>query len=155
PKMTQNLVDISDFLQNYMPWLVGGIVALILALILLYRWPPSRLVMDRLALRAPIFGRLLRLAITTQFSHVLSVLLQSGVTLVEGMRALETLFQNRYAARVVTEARAGVLAGGGLAPYLDVPGLFMPMLSRMAAVGESAGTLEEMLAGVARFHEAQ
>src|SRR5262249_22984263 len=90
-----------------------------------------------------------------QFAHVLGVMLQSGVTLMEGLRTLETLFRNRHAAASIAAARASVLSGGALAPGLDVPGLFMPMLSRMSAVGESAGTLDDMLAEVARFHEGQ
>jgi type IV pilus assembly protein PilC len=55
----------------------------------------------------------------------------------------------------VGEAREAILRGSSLAAPLAVPGTFMPMLSRMVAVGESAGTLQEVLMEVARFHEMQ
>lgn len=155
PPLTQRLVDISDWIQRYLSGIAIGLLVLIVLTYLLYRWHPTRLIMDRWLLRVPIIGFLFRLAITVQFAHVLAVMLRSGVTLVEGLRTLETLFQNRHAAACVAAARASVLSGSGLAPALNVPGLFMPMLSRMAAVGESAGTLDEMLGEVARFHEDQ
>ena len=105
--------------------------------------------------RVPLVGQLLRLAGTAQFAHSLSVLLASGITLVEGLRTVADLLRNRYLAQRVGEARAAVLRGAGLAPALAVPGAFMPMLSPMVAVGESAGTLDDVLLEVARFHESQ
>ncbi len=155
PAMTQNLVDIADFVQAYGLYIAISLTATVAALIAAYIWPPGRLVIDRLILRMPITGKLLRLALTIQFSYGLAVLLRSGITLVEGLRTVEQLHNNRWAAGQVGEARASVLRGGGLAPTLTAPGVFLPMLSRMVAVGESAGTLDDVLMEVARFHEAQ
>ena len=88
-----------------------------------------------------------------QFAHGLAILLRSGITLVEGLRTVELLHRNRWAAVTVAAARNAVLRGGNLAVPLAAPGVFMPMLPCMVAVGESAGTLDEVLEEVARFHE--
>jgi type IV pilus assembly protein PilC len=82
-------------------------------------------------------------------------MLQSGITLVEGLQTVERMQGNRFLAGLVTDAREAILRGSSLATPLATPGAFMPMLSRMVAVGESAGTLQEVLMEVARFHESQ
>src|SRR5262249_15494390 len=126
-----------------------------IAVVALYLWPPGRLVIDRLLLRVPVVGPLLRLGVTAQAAHALSVLLTSGITLVEGLRTVADLLRNRHAAGRGEEARHTVMRGASLAGPLSAPGPFMPMLSPMVAVGESAGTLDEVLMEVARFHENQ
>lgn len=155
PPMTQRLLDISDFTQAYGIYFVIGFLALTAVFIGLYLWPTGRLWIDRIALRTPLFGFMLRLTATVQFAHGLSVLLNSGITLVEGLRTVEQLHGNRWAAARVAEARSSVLRGGNLTEPLAAPGVYMPMLSRMVAVAESAGTLDEVLMEVARFHESQ
>jgi type IV pilus assembly protein PilC len=103
----------------------------------------------------PVIGRLLRLAHTVQFARSLGVLIHSGITLVEGLRTVEGLHRNRYISSQVAAARNAVLRGVNLAAPLAVRDAFMPMLSCMVAVGETAGTLDDILEEVARFHETQ
>jgi type II secretory pathway component PulF len=155
PPMTQLLLDISDWIQEYMVAVSAGLLILTAVAIAIYLWPPGRLVIDRLLLRVPIIGYLMRLGVTAQFAHGLAVLLSSGITLVEGLRTLAEMLRNRHAAARVVEARENVLRGGSLAEPLAAAGVFMPMLSPMVAVGEQAGTLDEVLLEVARFHEHQ
>jgi type IV pilus assembly protein PilC len=155
PPITQALMDVSDFFQIYGPYMLIGIFALTILVTALYLWPPGRLRIDRYLLRAPILGNMLRLGATVQFAHGLSVMLQSGITLVEGLQTVEKMHGNRYLGGLVAEARAAILRGSSLAAPLAAPKAFMPMLGRMVAVGESAGTLQEVLMEVARFHESQ
>ena len=155
PPITQMLLDISEFFVVHGTQIVVVLLALTGASVALYLWPTSRLIIDRTALRLPIVGRLMRLGATAQFSHALSVLLESGITLVEGMRTAELLHRNRFVAAQVGLARTSVVRGSGLAEPLAAGGAFMPMLPRMVAVGETAGTLDEVLKEVARFHEMQ
>jgi len=123
--------------------------------ILVYCHPFGRLMVDRRLLRVPIIGKLLRLAGTATFARGLGILVQSGITLLEGLRTVEELLQNRYLAGRVTAARQAVMQGGTLAEPLSAEKAFSPLLARMVAVGESAGTIDEVLDEVARFHEAQ
>jgi type IV pilus assembly protein PilC len=155
PPITQALIDVSEVVQTRGPWVLAGLFILTMSLVLLYLWPPGRLAMDRWVLRLPIVGNLLRLAATVQFSHGLSVLLGSGITLVDGLRTVEEMHRNRWARKKVNEARMSVLRGSSLAGPLAGGHVFLPMLPRMVAVGESAGTLDDVLREVAKFHEQQ
>lgn len=155
PPLTQRLLDVTDFVNSYTRPIGIGLVALILGLVAVYLWPPGRLFLDRMLLRLPIIGHLFRLSATVQFSHGLAVMLRSGVTLIEALRTVGQLHRNRFVAQLVESARETVLGGGGLAAPLAASGGFAPMLSRMVAVGEASGTLDDVLVEVARFHEEQ
>lgn len=153
PPMTQLLVDISTVVNTY--WLHGAAMVVLMGgtIAAMRSWPPSRFWMDRQLVRVPVIGILNRLAGTVLVSRGLSTLLRSGVTLLESLRTVERLTTNRYLANRVAQARDAVMQGGALASPLAAERAFMPMLAGMVAVGESAGTLDEVLEEVARFYE--
>jgi len=155
PAMTQALLDITAWIQTYSPHMAVGALLLVVAGISLYLWPPGRMAIDRTILRLPIVGKIFRLAGTVSFAGGLSALLHSGITLLEGLRTSERLQSNHFLARQVATAREAVIRGGSLAEPLGRDSAFMPLLSRMVAVGESAGTLDEILDEVAKFYESQ
>lgn len=155
PAMTQLLIDISNWIQVWAAYVVGGLVALIALAIAVYSWPLGRYWVDRWALRVPVLGALFRLAATALFSRSLGILIRSGVTLLEALRTVERLHRNRYLASQVVLARDSVMQGGTLADPLRTKYAFLPMLPAMVAVGESTGTLDDVLDEVARFHESQ
>jgi type IV pilus assembly protein PilC len=155
PPMTQLLLDIVHAFQAYALYGLLGLAIAIAAGVALYFWPPGRFWIDRLSLRIPLIGNLFRLAGTVAFAQSLSALLNSGITLLEGLRTIERLQRNRYLSERVSAARVAVMQGSSLGSPLGAPYAFMPMLSRMVAVGESAGTLDEVLNEVARFYEDQ
>jgi type IV pilus assembly protein PilC len=155
PRMTQILVDVTEFLNTYLPHIVVVLLLLIATVTVLYLWPPGRLWIDRVLLRLPVLGGVLRLSGTATFARGLGILVRSGITLLDGLRTVEGLHRNRYLAARVAAAREAVMQGGGLAESLATAGAYMPMLSRMVAVGEATGTLDDVLDEVARFHESQ
>jgi type IV pilus assembly protein PilC len=155
PAMTQLLLDISRTVDACLVPVLAGALVLAVAVVALYLWPPGRLRIDRWLLRVPLLGTLVRLAGTVSFASGLAVLLQSGITLLEGLRTAERLQRNRQLAARVAAARDVIMHGGTLAVPLSAPRGFMPMLSRMVTVGESAGTLDEVLLEVAKFYESQ
>lgn len=153
PPMTQLLIDISDFVNAHLLHAGIGLVLLVGGVIGLRSWPPGRLVMDRYLLRIPLIGKLLRLSGTVLLGRGLSTMLRSGVTLLEGLRTVERLIGNRYLTEQVAVARDAVMHGDALAVPLERKHAFMPMLASMVTVGESAGTLDEVLEEVSRFYE--
>ncbi|MEM7783175.1 MAG: type II secretion system F family protein [Planctomycetota bacterium] len=155
PWMTQLLVDVSNWIQlNGAATVVIG-VSVVLAIVILYLWPPSRFQIDRWALRIPIIGHILRTGGTVTFSSTLQSLLNSGITVVEALRTVERLLYNRFLASQVAEAREAIIAGDSLAPSLAKKYTFTPMLSSMVAVAEDSGQMEEVLQQVTDFHEDQ
>jgi type IV pilus assembly protein PilC len=155
PAVTQLLLDISRTVDACIVPVLAGALVLAVALVALYLWPPGRMRIDRWLLRVPLLGTLFRLSGTVSFASGLAVLLQSGITLLEGLRTAERLQRNRQLAAQVAAARDVIMHGGTLAVPLSAPRGFMPMLSRMVTVGESAGTLDEVLLEVAKFYESQ
>ena len=155
PPMTQLLMDVVHAVQAYAIYGLLGFAVAMAAVVALYFWPPGRFWIDRLSLRILLIGNLFRLAGTVTFAQSLAALLNSGITLLEGLRTIERLQRNRYLSERVSAARVAVMQGGSLGPPLGAPHAFMPMLSRMVTVGESAGTLDEVLNEVARFYEDQ
>lgn len=155
PAMTQWLLDFSDAAQRHLPRFCMTMAGFAVCGVLLYRHPPSRLIIDRLLLRVPVVGNLLRLAYTESLARTLGILVRSGITLIEGLRSSEDLMRNKFLARRVSLAREQVIQGGNLADPLSQPHAFAPMLGRMVSVGESSGTLDDVLDEVARFYESQ
>ncbi len=155
PPTTVFLMDVSAWFRvNGVGLLVvtgGSLVALVVAI----NMPTLRGGLDRMLLRVPLIGRVLRVAGTALFSRALGILLRSGVTVLDALRTMESLGSNKHLSAVVARARQRVFAGGGLAEGLADPHGFMPMLGQMIAVGESSGRLDDVLDEVAKFYESQ
>lgn len=155
PEITQLLIDISSFITAYLPYLAIGLVATVVAVILSRQWPPGRRFFDAVLLRTPVVGYILRLSATAVFARAMGSLLESGVTLLDGLTTMERLVGNTVIRERIAAARESVLRGGTLAASLLQTRDFLPMLGRMVSVGETAGTLASILGEVATFHEAQ
>ncbi|MEM9643480.1 MAG: type II secretion system F family protein [Planctomycetota bacterium] len=155
PAITQSLLDLSVWVRINGVTVVAMILFLIVAMILVYRWPPGRAAIDRWLLRIPVLGKVLRLAGTVTFANSLGVMLRSGITVLEALRTVEELHENTFLASRVADAREAVMEGGDLATPLARKHAFMPMLPSMVAVGENTGQLDEALERVTRFHESQ
>lgn len=155
PPSTQILIDLSTWLQLHGVVLGTTLFLLPLGGYLLHSVPGARYQMDGWMLRLPLFGKVIQVAATALFARALALLLGSGVTVLDALRTMELLGRNRFLNHIVATARQRVFAGGALAPTLDTPHGFMPMLSRMVAVGESAGTLDVVLDEIACFYEQQ
>ncbi|MEM6692598.1 MAG: type II secretion system F family protein [Planctomycetota bacterium] len=155
PRLPQMLMDLSDWIQTNGATSAVIVVAIILACVLFYLWPPSRFQIDRFALRVPLIGHVLRVGGTVTFASSLQSMLASGITVVEALRTVEKLHYNRFLASRVAAAREAVIAGDGLAPSLAYKGSFTPMLASMVAVAEDTGQMEEVLQQVNDFHDEQ
>ena len=155
PAMTQALLNTSQFINHYI-WPITIVSAALVAAFFIGRmFPPVGKVIDALTLRIPIMGKLLRLSGTTLFARSLGMLLDAGVPVLAAMETAGGLIKNRAMSGRVEFARQSVLGGNTLARPLAAGKEFMPMLPRMVAVGEETGTLSNVLAKVADFHEQQ
>ena len=153
PAMTQILVDASNFLITWGPAIVGAILLTQICLAVAYSAPAGRLLIDSVLLRLPIIGYILRTSSTAMFSRSLSLLLSSGVTIIEALRTCQDLHRNRRLTVLIAEARQGVIGGAPLAPGLAARKTFTPKPSSMIAIGERSGNLDETLLTCAVFHE--
>ncbi len=152
PALTKSLISLSDFLQSS-----GGLL-LVLAVILflLIKWVFSlegpRLWRDRLLLNSRLSRKLARASSTAQFSNTLSILVASGIPLVDSLKIAREVLGNRYLTMRLTAAIRSVEEGNSLHNALTECGQFSPMLLHMVASGEASGELGRMLSKAAE-HE--
>jgi len=155
PAMTQSLVDASTWMRQYYSVVGIGLCGLFVFALVAYRSKEGRMWVDRVALRIPILGRLFKLCETSTFARSLSVMLGSGITLIDGLGTVEKLLYNRFTAKTVNDARTKIIQGRNFADAIDEGNAFSPMLRRMVAVGQQSGDLRGVLEEVADFHEDQ
>ncbi|HLF17449.1 MAG TPA: type II secretion system F family protein [Candidatus Omnitrophota bacterium] len=155
PAMTVVLITISKILRQNILWLAG---ALIIAGFFLRRWyktDKGALVIDRIFLRLPIFGELLRKVAISRFSRTLATLVQSGVPILESLDIVEKTIGNKVLELVVRDVKSTVREGESIATPLEKSNVFPPMVTRMIAVGEKTGQMEKMLLKISEFYDDQ
>jgi general secretion pathway protein F len=153
PLPTLLLMTASDTLRRF--WWVGVVVvAIVLFGIDRYsRSEAGRLVIDRIKIKAPIFGPLALKVAIARFTRTLAILLKSGVPVLTSMDIVKTVVNNRVLEHVIEAARDNIREGQDIAPPLRRSQLFPPLATTMIAVGEKSGKLEDMLMRVSDVFE--
>jgi len=153
PLPTRIVMGISDFLLAYW-WAVAGVLVAIGWLIRAYRQTSEgRLVTDRLLLRVPVFGNVLRKAAIARFSRTLGTLVQSGVPILDGLEITARTAGNRVVEDAIMKSRASIAGGETIAEPLKRSDVFPPMVVQMINVGEQTGGLDDMLSKIADFYD--
>jgi type IV pilus assembly protein PilC len=153
PLPTQIVIATSNFVRSYILLIIAGIVAGIFALRKYYKTDHGSLVIDSLALKAPVIGSLVRKVAIARFTRTLGTLVSCGVPILEGLRITAKTAGNRVVEGAVMQARAAVAAGRTVAEPLRTTPVFPPMVVQMINVGEQTGSMEEMLVKVADFYD--
>jgi type IV pilus assembly protein PilC len=153
PLPTRMLINAANFLTTWWWLLLGLTLTALIAFVLAWRDPRSRYVIDRVVLRLPIMGPLLRFAMVERFCRVLGSMLQAGVSLPEAMTVSAQAMNNLVVERALDEARAGIMRGEGLAGPLGRTALFPPVATQMLKVGEDTGSIDAQLEAAARYYE--
>jgi len=110
---------------------------------------------DRIKLRLPLVGRLVRLLAISRFSRTLSTLLAGGLPITQALQTAGEVAGNRVIAEAVEAARLSITEGASVARPLRTSGEFPPLVTHMIEVGEQSGELEPMLAKVADTYDEQ
>ena len=153
PLPTRIVMGISDFLLAYW-WAVLAVLAGIGWLIRAYRKTPAgRLSTDRLLLRIPVLGGVLRKAAIARFSRTLGTLVQSGVPILDGLEITARTAGNRVVEDAIMKSRASIAGGETIAEPLKRSDVFPPMVVQMINVGEQTGGLDDMLSKIADFYD--
>ncbi len=155
PGMTQLLINMSDGLQHNLLGVIGFVVAFGFLVQQAYRTDKGRLYIDRFTLKMPIFGDILRKVAIARFSRTLSILLQTGVPILESFDIVGKASGNRVIEEVIETVKENVRQGESIAAPLSKSGVFPPMVTRMISIGEKSGQLEKMLTKIAEFYDDQ
>ncbi|MBH0199108.1 MAG: type II secretion system F family protein [Nitrospira sp.] len=153
PAPTQLVIDMSNFAQSYWYIILGVIIGIVTGVKKYYRTQQGRLAIDKLLLKAPIFGELIRKASVAKFSRTLGTLLSSGVPLLEALTICAKTAGNKVVEGALLDAKVSISGGKTISDPLAKSGTFPKMVTHMIAVGESTGALDNMLGKIADFYE--
>lgn len=152
PFVTRMLMSITNFIGDYWWAMIGGSLAIVLALFLYQRTPDGRRARDRFFLRMPLMGDLVRFTIVERFCRILGSMVRSGVPVPDAMAVATNGTNNVVFRRALTGAREAMMRGEGMAEPLAATGLFPGAATQMMRVGENTGTLDDQLVTAADFY---
>ena len=153
PGPTQLVIDISNLFTSYWWAMLISIGAIVFGIKKYYSTTQGRMAIDKLLLKAPVFGDLIRKASVAKFTRTLGTLLASGVPLLDGMTICAKTAGNKVIEETLINARISISGGKTIADPLAASGVFPKMVTHMIAVGESTGALDAMLGKIADFYE--
>lgn len=153
PALTQLVIGISNWCQNYWYLLIAIVFGIPLLIKMYHETDDGRKTLDGFLLEVPLFGGLIQKGAIARFSRTLATLLSSGVSIIEALEISSTTAGNYILERAFYNAKDFVSKGKTLAePLRQIP--YVPkMVTQMVAIGEDTGNLDQMLNKVADFFE--
>lgn len=153
PFVTQMVIDISDFMQEYTLIMIpAGFVGFILFMNYI-KTKQGKISWDRFTMKAPLFGNLIIKGGLSGFTRTLSTMLGAGVPLIESLDICIDTLDNTQMAKDMKGVRDAVVKGKSITEPLGRIAYFPPLVNQMVKVGESTGNLDDMLLKVADVFE--
>lgn len=153
PFLTRMVIGISQFMQQYLLWLVPAIFVLVVGLRQWLKQPKARLRGHQMLLDMPFIGRYIRDTEVARFTSTLAILVHSSAPLLDALKVARDVVNNLIIKAAVLKAVNDVSEGGHLHVALRDTGQFPSLLLQMIASGETGGRLSEMLESAANYQE--
>jgi MSHA biogenesis protein MshG len=153
PVLTRVLIGTSNFFLAWWPAMLVALIALVAGARAWARTGRGRYAWDRAKLSLPIAGGIVTKSTLSRLVRSLSVAMQSGVPIVQGLSVVADVVDNVYIAQRIEQMRDGVERGESLLRTAAAVGIFTPVVLQMLAVGEETGALDELLAEVGGMYE--
>jgi type IV pilus assembly protein PilC len=152
PLPTRILLSVSNAVSTYWYVLVGLLVLFVLVSVWMRQSERGRRMRDKMLLKVPALGDLLRHVLVERFCRIMSAMITAGVPLPEAMQVTSDATNNTVFRSGLQQARETMLRGGGLAAPLAESGLFPSAAQQMLRVGEDTGTLDDQLSVAADYY---
>lgn len=153
PGPTQLIIDLSDWLQNWIFHIVGGMVVLGVGGAWALRTRRGKELFDRGILRVPVIGELMRKIAVARFTRTLGTMLSSGVPILDSLEVTARTAGNVVVQNGVEYTRTKISEGRTIAEPLAETQVFPPMVVQMIGVGEATGAMDAMLGKIADFYD--
>ena len=153
PLPTRIVIGASKFVGSYGVFIVIGLFILGFLFKSYYATPKGRYLVDRLALKAPVFGPLMRKIAVARFTQTMATLIASGVPILDCLEITATTSGNAVIEEAIMSVKKAISEGRTIVEPLKASGVFPSMVVSMIGVGEQAGALEVMLSKIAAFYE--
>jgi len=153
PAPTKFVIALSNFIVKYIIVIIALIFASISGIKKYYATKNGRYQIDRLALKAPIVGPLIRKVAVAKFTRTLGTMISSGVPIMDGLEIVAKTAGNKIVEDAIFSVRQAISEGKTIAEPLAACGVFPPMVVQMISVGEATGAMDTMLNKIADFYD--
>jgi type IV pilus assembly protein PilC len=153
PFATRALLAVATALRSNLPWIVLALVILVMSVVSWLRKEGSGVALDRILLRLPYFGGLMRMYATSQLMRTLSTLLAGGLPLMNALEVASASIGNRAMAQAIGTATGRIREGASLTTALETTGMLEALPLEMVKVGEQTGALGDMLNAISEFYD--
>ena len=153
PLMTRLLIGFSNFMVAWWPALIGGIAVAGFAFKSWIGRRRGRYLWDKLKLRLPIAGKIVRKATLARFARSFALATRSGVPVIQALTTVAQTVDNSFIAEKVEQMRNGVERGESVLRAALATGAFTPVVLQMIAVGEESGSLDEMMEEISGMYQ--
>ncbi|GAB4226488.1 MAG: type II secretion system F family protein [Acidobacteriota bacterium] len=151
PLLTIVVVGISEFMRDHWLAIVALLAGLIVALLAWRRTPTGQRVLERMLYRVPFVGRIARAFVLTRFARTMGTLVAGGIPLVTSLEVVSRAIGTPVYFDAVRRVEDRIREGAALWDAMDESGMFPDLMIEMVKVGESSGSLAEMMGSVADF----
>lgn len=155
PWQTILLINISDFVVNWWPVILGTLTALFIGFQRFINSEKGRLSWDERKLKFPIIGPIFTRIALSRFARTFAMMMKAGVPVVQSLGVISMAVGNKYIGDNVTKMRDGISKGESLYQTSVKAGMFSPLVLQMVAVGEESGNIDELLEEVADFYDSE
>lgn len=153
PLPTRIVIGASRFIGSFGLFIFGGIAVGVFLFRSYYRTAKGRYTVDKVLLKAPIFGPLLRKIAVARFTRTMATLVASGVPILDCLDITARTSGNAIIEEAIFSVKRAIAEGKTIVDPLKASGVFPTMVVSMVGVGEQAGALESMLTKIADFYE--
>ncbi|MDT8069239.1 MAG: type II secretion system F family protein [Terriglobia bacterium] len=153
PTPTQIVIGLSNFIGRFWWLMLGSVVGFFFAIKQIRKSPQGKLTIDRIMLKMPVFGILLRKIAVARFTRTLGTLITSGVPILEGLSITARTSGNAVVEEALMKVRKAIEEGRTIVDPLKESGVFPNMVTQMIGVGEATGAMDAMLQKIADFYE--
>jgi type IV pilus assembly protein PilC len=153
PLPTRVVIALSNNLVRYFPFIFVGAGAAAWAFKTYYASPNGRRVVDKITLRMPVLGNIMRKIAVARFCRTLSTLISSGVPILDGLEITAKTAGNSVIEDAIMLTRKSIERGETISVPLKETAVFPSMVTQMIGVGEATGALDTMLGKIADFYE--
>jgi type IV pilus assembly protein PilC len=153
PALTRDVIGFSDFMRAYILYIIIVLGVLIFALKVYNKKESGKRNIDRIILKIPVVGILLKKVAIARFARTLSTMVESGVPILAGLAIVSKTSGNKIIEESLMQTKEDVSSGSPLSTALNKTKLFPPLVIQMVMVGEKTGNLDAMLAKVADYYD--
>jgi type IV pilus assembly protein PilC len=153
PLPTRIVIGGSNFVGRYIIFILPAFFVLGYAFKKYYKTGNGRRTVDRIILKIPVLGSVMKKIAVARFSRTLSTLISSGVPILEGLEITAKTAGNAIVEESILKTRDSIEEGKTIVEPLREAGIFPSMVTQMVGVGEQTGALDTMLTKIAEFFE--